>query len=53
MAKRNEDIFLFLRNVAKQERYKKWAKYFELKPGIFGCTIDAKAIFEDVTGIGA
>jgi hypothetical protein len=48
-----EDIFSMLRSEAKQKHYRKWAKYFELKPGIFGCTIDAKALFEDVTGIDA
>ncbi len=51
MAKRNEDIFLFLKKIAKQDRYKKWAKYFEIKTGIFGCTIDAKAIFEYLAGV--
>jgi hypothetical protein len=46
-----EDIFSVLSSEAKRKRYKKWAKYFQLKPGIYGCCIDAKAIFEDLAGV--
>lgn len=50
MAKKNEEIFTFLKKVVQQHRFKKWGKYFELKPGVFGCTIDAKAILADLAG---
>ena len=49
--RKGEDIFQYLHSTAMKDSFRKLAKYFEIKPQIFGVAIAAKAIFEDVTGI--
>jgi len=46
-----EDVFEYLRSVARKQEAGKWAKvskYVELKPKIFGIAIDVGAILEDL-----
>lgn len=43
-----EDIFEYLRSIARKERLRKWTKCFKIKPNIFGISIDLKEIFEDI-----
>ena len=35
----------------KKEWYKKWAKFFEVKPAIFGVSVDAKGLLEETLGL--
>lgn len=43
-----KDVFSYLKCVTKESKLKILAKYFEVKPKVFGISIDAKAILEDL-----
>jgi len=48
----DEDVFAYLRSVAEKSTVGKWGKlasYVELKPKLFGISIDVGAILEDLT----
>jgi hypothetical protein len=47
---RGEDIFDYLRSVARKHKIQNVSKHFELKPGIFGASIDVKSLLEDLMG---
>lgn len=50
--RKDEDLFRYMRSVARKEKYKTLAKFVELKtPEVFGISIDVKAIIEDLAGI--
>jgi len=44
---KGEDIFGYIQSLTKKQKSEKFTKYFQLKPGIFGASIDVKAILED------
>jgi len=50
--RKGENIFQYLHSIASKKKLSKWNKYFEIKPELYGVSIDVKAIFEDVMGIG-
>lgn len=43
----DEDLFDYFKNLSRKQAAKKFIGYFEMKPGIFGFSIDIKAILED------
>jgi hypothetical protein len=45
-----ENIFEYVQSLAQKQKVKKAGKYFELKPGIFGASVDIKAMLEDLAG---
>ena len=45
---RGEDIFEYVQSLARKQKVKKAGKYFELKPGIFGASVDIKAMLQDL-----
>jgi len=47
-SRRGKDIFSYLECVTKESRLKNLAKYFEIKPKVFGISINAQAILEDI-----
>jgi hypothetical protein len=49
--KAGEDIFEWAGSLARKEKYAEFAKYFQVKPGLFGVTLDVKAIFQDMAGL--
>jgi len=46
--KKDEDLFQFLKSQTKKKNFKKWLNFIEIKPGIFGFSINGKAIFEEL-----
>ena len=48
-----EDIFDYLEGVSRKKKYTAISKYIEIKPDLFGTSIDVKAILEDLLGIGS
>ena len=47
--RKGDDVLAYLKSVARKEKFKKVAKYFEFKtPKVFGVSIDIKAIAEDL-----
>ena len=50
---RGEDIFKYLESLSRGGKYDAIAKYIEVKPGLFGTTVNVKAIAEDLLGLGA
>ena len=50
--RRGDDIFDYLEGVSRKQKYATLSKYIEIKPGLFGTSIDVKAILEDLLGIG-
>jgi hypothetical protein len=46
-----EDIFEWTAAVARKQKYSKIAKYFSIKPGIFGASVDVKAALEDLAAV--
>lgn len=49
---RGEDIFDYIQSLARKQKLKKVGRYFELKPGIFGASVDIKTVLEDLAGGG-
>jgi hypothetical protein len=49
--KLGEDAFGYLAAFAVRDRAGRWARYFEFKPGIFGVSIDASAVLQDLLKI--
>ena len=47
---RGEDLFEYLRTLSQNAMYKQAATYIEAKPGIFGISINIKAIAQDLLG---
>ncbi len=47
---RGENVFEYLRSVARKHKIHNVSKHFELKPGVFGASIDVKALLEDLMG---
>jgi hypothetical protein len=47
-----EDIFEYLERLSRSGKYDAIAKHIEIKPGTHGVSIDIKAIFEDLLGLG-
>jgi hypothetical protein len=45
-----EDVFEYLKTVAKKDQANKFTKYLEIKPGIFGVSVDMTAILKDLLG---
>lgn len=45
---REEDVFEYLRTVVKRKETSRFSKYLEIKPGIFGVSVDISAILEDL-----
>src|SRR5271163_1777865 len=45
--RRGEDIFEWAASLSKKKQYSKFSKYFEIKPGIFGVTLNVKSALED------
>lgn len=48
---KGEDIFQYMKSVTKKEKLKKYTNYFDLKPGIYGISIDIKALVLDLFGV--
>ena len=48
----DEDIFNYLEGVSRKQKYAAISKYIEIKPGLYGTSIDVKSIIEDLLGIG-
>jgi len=46
--KKDEDIFQFLKSETRKKNFKKWLSFVEIKPGIFGFNVNAKALFEEL-----
>jgi hypothetical protein len=46
----NEDVFGYLSRLSRQEKYKKWTQHLEIKPGLWGISINVKAILDDLVG---
>ncbi len=44
----NKNVFSYLKCVTLESKVKRVAKYIELKPAVFGISIDAKAILNDL-----
>ena len=49
---RGQDIFEYLQSVARKQKIEKVNSYFELKPKIFGVSVDIKAMLQDLAGGG-
>ncbi|SDR62402.1 hypothetical protein SAMN05444161_0406 [Rhizobiales bacterium GAS191] len=49
--KEGEDIFEWAASLTKKQKYGKLTKYFDVKPGIFGFTVDIKSALKDLAGI--
>ena len=49
---RGENIFEYLEGVSQKQTCTAISKYIEIKLGLFGTSIDVKAILEDSLGIG-
>jgi hypothetical protein len=47
---RGENIFDYLEGVSRKQKYATISKYIEIKPGLFGTSIDVKAILGDLFG---
>lgn len=45
------NIFDYFYGISRKEKYASFSKYFEIEPGIFGTSIDVKAILSDLLGI--
>jgi hypothetical protein len=48
---RGDSIFDYFYDVSRKEKYASFSKHFEIKPGVFGTSIDVKAILHDLFGI--
>lgn len=48
ITRKNKDIFSYLRRLATKKNVAEAAKYFEIKPEIFGVSINVNAIIEDL-----
>lgn len=46
--RQNENLFDYFQSLATKKAAKAFIGYFEVKPGIFGISIDVKAILEDL-----
>ena len=46
--RQNEDLFLYLRTVALKKKASRFTKYLEIKPNIFGVTLDISSILDDL-----
>ena len=44
----DENLFEYIKSLTSKEKFKKWLKYIELKPGAFGISINGNAILEDL-----
>ena len=51
--KRGENFFDYLEGVSRKQKYAAISKYIEIKPGLYGTSVDVKAILEDLLGIGS
>jgi hypothetical protein len=47
-ASNGEDIFHWVASLSKKVKNAKYRSYFDVKPGIFGVTLNAKALLEDL-----
>ena len=45
---KDEDLFEYLRTVALKKKGARFSKYLEIKPNIFGVTLDISSILEDL-----
>ena len=45
------NLFIDLQENRGKKWYRKWAKYVEVKPKVFGVSVDAKGIFEEASGL--
>jgi hypothetical protein len=50
--RKGENIFDYLEGVSRIQKYASISKYIEIKTGLFGTSIDVKAIIEDLLGVG-
>jgi hypothetical protein len=50
--RKGENIFDYLEGVSRKQKYASISKYIEIKTGLFGTSIDVKAIIEDLLGVG-
>jgi hypothetical protein len=46
--RRDEDLFSYLAGLGRKDRFRRFARYFEVKPGLFGVSLNAGAIFDDL-----
>ena len=46
--RQERNLFKYFEHLARDKKIKKLTEYFEIKPGIFGCSIDVKAIIKDM-----
>lgn len=44
---KDEDVFEYLQTIAKKQKASRLSKYIQLKPGVFGVSLDISAILED------
>jgi len=43
-----KNVFEYFKRLTRDQKIKQFTEYFEIKPGIFGCSIDVKAIITDL-----
>lgn len=46
-----EDIFTWADLLSKKTKYSRLSKYLEIKPGVFGVSVDVKSALDDLAGI--
>ena len=51
ITRKGENIFDYFQIAKTKKWYQKYAKHIEIKPNIYGISVDAKGIFEEITGL--
>ena len=46
--RRDDDLFTYLNSLGRKDRFRRFARYFEVKPQLFGVSLNASAIFDDL-----
>lgn len=48
---RDEDLFDYLKGISRKAKYQAFSNCIEIKPGIFGISVDVRAIMEEMLGL--